>query len=150
MRPPPWQSLPRERGRDWQGQLSGRRRLLIPVGDDRGVEVVARVVAAGGDQAHAGLDVGKRTGLPLVLAGDLEILRAGVDGELDVLAVAGADRDHVAVDALDLSGDVRAADVNALCVEFAVALLEANTDVAVDFDLRPSRLLIATLDHHGR
>src|SRR5213082_3818488 len=42
-----------------------------------------------------------------------------------------------------------APDVNALCVEFAVALLEANTDVAVDFDLRPARLLIATLDHHG-
>src|SRR6059058_3844915 len=136
-------SLPRSRGR------LGWGRLLAAIGDQRGVEVVARVVAAGGDQPHAGLDVGERTGLPLVLAGDLEILGAAVDGELDILAVAGANRDHVAVDALDLSGDVRAADVNTLRVEFAVALLEANPDVAVDFDLRPGRLIIATLDHDG-
>src|SRR5438477_2115836 len=146
MRPPPG---PRPQvGEGLAGAASGRRQLLIPVGDERGVEVVARVVAAGGDQLHAGLDVGERTSLALVLAGDLEIFRAATNGQLDVLAVAGTDRDHVAVDALDLSSDVRATDVNALCVEFAVALLEANTDVAVDFDLRPVRLLIATLDHH--
>src|SRR6266576_6053592 len=129
MRPPP--CPPPRAGEGLAGAAFGRRRLLVPVGDERGVEVVARVVAAGGDQPHAGLDVGERTGLPLVLPGDLEILRAAVDRELDVLAVSGADRDHVAVDALDRSGEVGAADVNALCVEFAVALLEANTDMAV-------------------
>src|SRR6266566_4053585 len=145
MRPPP--CPPPRAGEGLAGAAFGRRRLLVPVGDERGIEVVARVVAAGGDQPHASLDVGERTGLPLVLAGDLEILGAAVDGELDVLAVAGANRDH-AVDALDLASNVRAADVNTLRVEFAVALLEANPDVAVDFDLRPGRLLIATLDHY--
>src|SRR6266480_2206547 len=111
MRPPP--CPPPRAGEGLAGAAFGRRRLLVPVGDERGVEVVARVVAAGGDQPHAGLDVGERTGLPLVLAGDLEILGAAVDGELVVLA-----------------SNVRAADVNTLRVEFAVAPLEANPEVA--------------------
>src|SRR5205823_2962380 len=121
-------SLPRSRGRAGWG-------LLTAVGDERGVEVVARVVAAGRDQPHSGMNVFQRTGLPLLLAGDLEILRAGVHRECDVLAVTGAEGDHAAADARDGTGDVRPADANALRVELAVARFVTNEHVAVDLDL---------------
>src|SRR5712671_3190924 len=59
--------------------------LLVAVGNERGVEVVAGVVAAGGHQRGAGVNVAELAGLTLLLAGDFEILGAVVDGELDVL-----------------------------------------------------------------
>src|SRR6266550_727459 len=125
------------------------RRLLVAVGDQRGVEIVAGVVAAGGDQAGTGVNVLQRPGLALLLAGDLEVLGAGVDGQLDILAVTGANRDHVSVDRLDFSGDMRPADVHALEVKLAVATFVPNPNVAVDLDLGPARLLVAALDHDG-
>src|ERR1700737_2232570 len=131
--------------------LGGGRwgRLLAAIDDDRGVEVVAGVVAARGAQPHTGVNVLERTSFPLMLAKDFEILRAVVDGQLDVLPVTGPNRDHVAADALDFPGEMSPADTNPLRVEFAIARFEANGDVAVDFDLRPTRLLVTTLDHHG-
>src|SRR5438270_6167249 len=110
---------------------------------------MAGVVAACGHQAHPDAYILKRTRLPLLLAGDLEVLRAGVNGQPDVLAVPRADRDDIAVDALDFSDEVRAPDPDALGIEFAVALFVPNSDVAVDLDLGPAGLRVAALDHHG-
>src|SRR6202049_4179420 len=112
--------------------------LLVAVGDQCGVEVVTRVVATGGNQPRAGVNVAQRTRLALLLAGDLEVRGAGTDRQLDVLPIAGANRDHVAVDALDFPGDVRATDMYPLGVQLAAQIREANYDVAIDFDLRPA------------
>src|SRR6202022_3153711 len=91
--------------------------LIAGIGDDRGVEVVSCVVAAGGAQPHTGVNVLERSSFPRMLAEDFEILRAVVDGQLDVLAVTGPNRDHVAADALDFPGEMSPADTNPLRVK---------------------------------
>src|SRR6266849_4485016 len=73
-----------------RGSFGKEGDLLVAVGDDRGIEVVAGVVAAGGAQPPTGVNVLERTSFPLMLAEDFEILRAFVDGQLHVLAVASA------------------------------------------------------------
>src|SRR5438552_7039275 len=140
-------SPPPEWGRGSEG--SERNGLFVPVSDGRGIEVVARVVATGGDQPGARVDVAQRARFALLLADDLDVLCVAVHRQSDLLAFASANRDHVAVDALDFAGDVCATDVDTLGVGLAVALLVANHEVAIEFDLRPTRLLIAALDHHG-
>src|ERR1700737_240731 len=53
------------------------RGLLVAVGDDRGVEVVAGVVAAGGHQTGAGLDVAQGSGLAVLFAGGRGVIGGG-------------------------------------------------------------------------
>src|SRR5947209_1214309 len=108
---------------------------------------MAGVVASRSCQAHARVDVAELARLPLLLGGDLDVLRAAVDGEQDVLAVTRANHDRVAVDRLHRSGDPDAADANPSRVELAVLVVIPNDDVAADLDLGPGSLLAILHDH---
>src|SRR5713226_2867470 len=119
---------------------------VLAVDDGAGIKGAALVPAADRDQPLASMDVAQGAGLTLSLALRFEILRLAVDADPNLFAAPGRDRDHVVVPARDLAGDVRTGEGDAQRRELAVALGEANRDVAVDLDLGPGRAILAPED----
>src|SRR5205814_10719218 len=126
----PKRQLPPQLGRE-----DPNRRLLGAVRNEGGVEIVARVVAARGQQPHPGVDVAQQAGLTLLLTRHLEVLGAAANRQPNVFAVTGAQRDRIAVDTLHGPRNVCPADPNSRRVELAALILVADQHMAVDFDL---------------